>query len=53
MDFSREDLIQLNVDYTIIIYKARHKTIKREGIKIVTLKQTLQRLPIAFLGKSR
>ena len=35
-------------DYSTTVSEAKYKTINGEGIKILTLKQMLQRLPIAI-----
>ena len=45
---SREEVIKLFDDYSRIISEAKYKTKYGEGLKILTPKQTLQRLPIAL-----
>ena len=43
-----KDIIDLLNDFTTIMPEAKHKVIKEEGIKILSPKQTLQRLPKAL-----
>ena len=45
---SREAVIKLFNDYSLIISEAKYKSIHGEGLKILTPKQILQRLPIAL-----
>ena len=45
---SRKVVIKLFNDYSSIVFEAKYKSIHGEGLKIVTLKQMLQRLPIAL-----
>ena len=45
---SRKAVIKLFNDYSSIVFEAKYKSIHGEGLKIVTLKQMLQRLPIAL-----
>ena len=45
---SREKVINLLDNYSTIAYDAKYKSIYGEEIKIITPKQMLQRLPIAF-----
>ena len=45
---SREALINFFNDYSSIVYEAKQKLIHGEDLKILTPKQMLQRLPIAF-----
>ena len=45
---SREKFIKLFNDYSKIVSEAKYKTIYGEGLKILTPKQMLQRLPIAI-----
>ena len=44
---SREAVIKLFNDYSWILFEAKHKSIRGEGLKIITPKQILQRLPKA------
>ena len=44
---SREEAINFFRDYTEMLYDAKYKATKGTGLKILTLKQMLQRLPIA------
>ena len=43
---SREAVIQLFNDYSLIVSEAKYKSIHGEGLKILTPKQMLQKLPI-------
>ena len=43
---SREAVIQLFNDYSLIVSEAKYKSIHAEGLKILTPKQMLQKLPI-------
>ena len=45
---SREKVINLLDNYSTIAYDAKYKSIYGEEIKLITPKQMLQRLPIAF-----
>ena len=45
---SREKVIKLYTDYAKITSEAKYKTKHGTGLKILTLKQMLQRLPIAL-----
>ena len=45
---AREYVIQLFNDYTTHTCEGRYKAIKGEGLKILTPKQMLQRLPTAL-----
>ena len=45
---SQKKVIKLFDDYFLIISKVKYKIKHREGLKILTPKQTLQRLPIAL-----
>ena len=45
---SRESVIKLSNNYSAIVYEAKYKSIHGEGIKILTPKQMLHRLPIAL-----
>ena len=45
---SREDVIKLINDYSSIVSKAKHKVKYGKRVQILTLKQMLQRLPIAL-----
>ena len=45
---SREAVIKLYNDYSLIKSEAKYRTKHREGLKIFTPKQMLQRLPIAL-----
>ena len=45
---SREKFIKLFNDYSKIVSEAKYKTIYGDGLKILTPKQMLQRLPIAI-----
>ena len=45
---SREKVIKLFDDYSRIVSEAKYKTKYGECLKILTPKQMLQRLPIAF-----
>ena len=45
---SREKVIKLFDDYSSIISEAKYKTNHGEGLKILTPRQMLQRLPIAL-----
>ena len=45
---AREKVIKLFHHYSTTVSEAKYKTINGEGIKILTLKQMLQRLPIAL-----
>ena len=44
---SQKKVIKLFDDYSLIISKVKYKIKQGEGLKILTPKQTLQRLPIA------
>ena len=45
---SREAVIKLFNDYSLIISETKYKSIHGEAVKILTLRQMLQRLPIAL-----
>ena len=45
---SREAVIKLFNDYSLIISETKCKSIHGEAVKILTLRQMLQRLPIAL-----
>ena len=45
---SREAVIKLFNDYSWIVYEAERKSIRGEGLKIITAKQILQRLAKAL-----
>ena len=45
---SQKKVIKLFDDYSLIISKVKYKIKQGEGLKILTPKQTLQRLPIAL-----
>ena len=44
----QKKVIKLSDDYLTIVFEAKYKTIHREGIKILTTKQMLQRLTAAL-----
>ena len=44
----RSDIIKFMEDYSSVILETKRKAIKGEGLKVLTPKQTLQRLPIAL-----
>ena len=44
----RNGAIKLYDDYSLMVSKAKNKTTKGTGLKILTPKQLLQRLPIAL-----
>ena len=44
----QKKVIKLSDDYLTIVFEAKYKTIHREGIKILTTKQMLQRLTTAL-----
>ena len=49
MVFNRKnDAIKFVNDYSLMIFVAKRKAVKRERLKILTLKQILQRFPIAL-----
>ena len=50
---SREAVIKLFNDYFLIMSEAKYKARHGEGLKILTPKQILQKLQIAFASKSR
>ena len=43
---AREKVIKLSDDYTAIVSKVKYEAANGKGIKILTFKQILQRLPI-------
>ena len=43
---NRKKKINLYKDYTRMVYEGKYKSILGEGLKILTLKQILQRLPM-------
>ena len=45
---ARNSVIKFFDDYSSIISEAKHKTYHGEGMKLLTFKQILQRLPIAL-----
>ena len=45
---SREAVIKLFNDYSLIISETKYKSIHGEAVKILTLRQMLERLPIAL-----
>ena len=45
---TRKQAIKFFDDYSLMASEAKNKAIKRTGLKILTSKQMLQRLPIAF-----
>ena len=45
---SREDVIKFYEDYSSMMSESLHKSIEGKGLKILTSKQMLQRLPIAL-----
>ena len=45
---SRSEVIKLYDDYSLMASEAKNKAIKGTGLKILTPKQMLQRLPIAL-----
>ena len=45
---SREAVMKLFVDYSSIVSEAKYKSINGGGLKILTPKQMLQKLPIAL-----
>ena len=45
---ARNKAITFYVDYSIIMSEAKYRATKGKGLKILTPKQMLQRLPIAF-----
>ena len=45
---SREDVIKFSNDYFKMVHKAAYDSKYGKGLKILTLKQMLQRLPIAL-----
>ena len=44
---SREAVIKLSNYYSSIVSEAKYKSIYGEGVKILTAKQMIQRLPIS------
>ena len=44
----KNDAINIVEDYSSVIIEAKRKAIEGEGLKILTPKQMLQRLPIAL-----
>ena len=44
----RDYVIKFLEDYSTMMHNARYDTTNRRGLKILTPKQTLQRLPIAL-----
>ena len=48
LDESRKVVIELFDEYSLIVSEAKHKAKDREGLKILSPKQVLQRLPIAL-----
>ena len=50
---SQEAVIKLFNDYSLIMSEAKYKTKHEEGLKILTPKQMLQRLPITCTSKSK
>ena len=46
---SREDVIKFSNDYFKMVHKAAYDSKRGKGLKILTLKQMLQRLPIALV----
>ena len=48
LDESRKVVIELFDEYSLIVSEAKHKAKDREGLKILSPKQMLQRLPIAL-----
>ena len=46
---SREEVIKLYNDYLKMIHKAAYASKRGKGLKIITLKQTIQRLPRALV----
>ena len=48
---SREKIISLFADYSMIVFETKHTSIYGKGLKILTSKQMLQRLPIALAHK--
>ena len=45
---TKNDIINFFDDYSSMVSVARHEIKKGEGLKILTAKQMLQRLPIAL-----
>ena len=45
---AKNNVLKFYDDYSSMVSKAKHKATKGAGIKILTLKQMLQRLPIAL-----
>ena len=45
---ARSDLIKFFDDYSSMVSEAKHEATKETGLKILTSKQMLQRLPIAL-----
>ena len=45
---ARSDLIKFFDDYSSMVSEAKHEATKGTGLKILTSKQMLQRLPIAL-----
>ena len=46
---TRNNVINFFDDYSLIVFKARHEETKGTGIKILTPKLMLQRLPIPLV----
>ena len=45
---ARKEAIKFSDDYSTMMSEAKNKATKRTGLKILTTKQMLQRLPIAL-----
>ena len=45
---ARNNVIKLHIDYSLMVYKARHEATKETGLH----KQLLQRLPLALPGNN-
>ena len=46
---AKNNVLKFYDDYSSMVSKAKHKVTKGTGIKILTPKQVLQRLPIALV----
>ena len=45
---ARSNVIQFYDDYSSMVFEAKHEATKGKGLKILTPKQMLQRLPISL-----
>ena len=46
---ARNDVVKFSDDYSSMVLEAKHEATKGTGLKILTPKQMLQRLPIALV----